>query len=326
MQNPKTLGGLAALVLAVSSPVLPAATYYVSTTGSDSAAGSLANPFASLTKAVTAAAAGDTILVRGGTYNLTSTLSIGTSKNGTAAAGYTIANYAGESPVLNFSGQASGQRGIQLNANYWTVRGLTIANAKDNGINIAGSNNTLDRLVVRNNQDSGVQISASGSLTPSNNLVLNVDSYANYDPANNGENADGFAAKFRGLGAGNVFRGCRAWGNSDDGWDFWGAEKGVTVENSWSFKNGFNNFGDTDWQGDGNGLKLGHDSGQHVLRNNLVWGNRLNGIDVNGNALRRRRPERHRAWRHAVQQHRLQQRGRQERLQLQFRRGLRTRA
>src|SRR5207247_4630090 len=36
--------------------------------------------------------------------------------------------------------------------------------------------------------------------------------------------------------------------------------------------------------GDGNGIKLGKDSGTHVLTNMLVWGNPANGIDVNGNA------------------------------------------
>ena len=38
------------------------------------------------------------------------------------------------------------------------------------------------------------------------------------------------------------------------------------------------------YQGDSNGLKLGHDSGTHVLKNLLVWGNIVNGIDINGNA------------------------------------------
>ncbi|MDB5326946.1 MAG: Pectate lyase [Phycisphaerales bacterium] len=274
---------LSLLAAAAASPA--ATTYYVSTTGNDSAAGALATPFATLTKAISKAVAGDTILMRGGTYTLSSTVSIGSTKNGTAAAPYTIANFTGETPVLDFTPQAAGARGVQLDGNYWNIRGLTVANAKDNGINISGSNNLIDRVVLHNNQDSGLQISASGTRTPSNNLIVNSDSYANYDPANHGENADGFVAKFRGLGAGNVFRGVRAWGNSDDGFDFWGAESGVTVENSMSFKNGFNTFSDTAWAGDGNGLKLGHDSGTHVLRNNLIWGNRLNGIDVNGNAL-----------------------------------------
>lgn len=270
--------------LLTTAPFGFATTWQVATTGSDSANG-ITLPYATLSKAISSAVAGDTILVHGGTYTLGSTLSISSSKNGTAAKPFTIAAFGDGTPTLDFSTQAAGARGVQLDGNYWNISGLTIANAKDNGMHITGSNNVINRLVLRNNQDSGLQLSGSGSRLPSNNLILNTDSYNNYDPANNGENADGFAAKFRGLGAGNVFRGVRAWGNSDDGFDFWGAENGLTVENSLSFKNGFNIFGDTNWQGDGNGLKLGHDSGQHLLRNNVIWGNRLNGIDVNGNAL-----------------------------------------
>ena len=173
---------------------------------------------------------------------------------------------------------------MQLNGSYWNIKGLTIQNAKDNGINIQGSYNVINQVRLTGNQDSGLQISGSSSQHPSNNLILNTDSFANYDPQANGENADGFAAKFRDIGQGNVFSGVRAWGNSDDGFDFWEARYGVTVVNSWSFKNGFNNFGDTNFQGDGNGVKLGHDSGTHLVQNVLAWGNRLNGIDVNGNA------------------------------------------
>ena len=102
-------------------------------------------------------------------------------------------------------------------------------------------------------------------------------------PHNHGENAHGFAAKFENLGPGNVFQGDRAWGNSDDGWDFWEAASEITVE-ILSFKNGINIWGDTSYAGDGNGIKLGHDSGTHYLHNMLVWDNPANGVDVNGNA------------------------------------------
>ena len=272
---------------ALSSTMAKANTYYVSTTGSDSAAGALATPFATLTKAISKATAGDTILMRGGTYTLSSTVSISSSKNGTAALPYTIANFTGETPVLDFTPQAfsSSARGIQVDGSYWNIRGLTVANAKDNGISISGSNNVMDRLVLHGNQDTGLQIAGSGTRTPGNNLIVNCDSYANYDPVTNGENADGFGAKFRGLGDGNVFKYDRAWGNADDGWDFYGADKGSTLIGCMAYKNGYNNFGDTNFQGDGNGFKLGHDSGPHVLQNNLAFGNRLNGFDVNGNSL-----------------------------------------
>jgi hypothetical protein len=45
-----------------------AATYYVAATGNDSNVGSLALPWATLSKANQAISAGDTVIVRGGTY------------------------------------------------------------------------------------------------------------------------------------------------------------------------------------------------------------------------------------------------------------------
>jgi autotransporter-associated beta strand protein len=281
---------LMAMVLIVgaglfSSGALAAEYYIAPTGGSDTASsGTLANPFATFSYAIGRLTPGDTLYVRGGTYDLSSKISISSSKSGTETLPYTLAAYQSELPILDFSGESSGAQGIQLDGNYWTIQGLTIQNARDSGILIRGSYNLINQLTLTSNQDSGLQISGSGSLHPSNNLILNTDSYANYDAANHGENADGFAAKFRDLGTGNVFRGVRAWGNSDDGFDFWEAACGVTVENSWAFNNGFNNWGDTAWAGDGNGVKLGHDSGTHLIQNVVVWGNRLNGIDVNGNA------------------------------------------
>ena len=52
--------------------VAPYNTYYVSTTGSDSNRGNVNLPFATVEKAVSVAKPGDTIYVRGGTYELAS--------------------------------------------------------------------------------------------------------------------------------------------------------------------------------------------------------------------------------------------------------------
>ena len=131
--------------------------------------------------------------------------------------------YPGETPILDFAGQAenSSNRGIQINnsANYWQLKGLTIQNAGDNGLYTEGDYGVFDQIVTRYNRDSGFQLHTSASY----NLVLNCDSYENYDPGNRGENADGFAVKSPTVGPGNIFRGDRAWGNSDDGWDMFGA-------------------------------------------------------------------------------------------------------
>lgn len=260
------------------------AEYYVAPTGgSDSNNGSLASPFASFGKAIGLVAPGDTIFARGGTYNLASRITI--DKPGAADNPINLFAYPGETPILDFAAQATGSsnRGMQLTdkANWWHFKGLTIQNAGDNGFYTEGDDGVFEQLVTRWNEDSGLQLHG----TATRNLVLNCDSYGNYDAANGGENADGFAAKFENLGPGNVIRGSRAWGNSDDGWDMWNGFNGVLVENSWSFANGFNNWNDSSFQGDGTGFKLGHDSGPHVLVNVLAWGNAHNGIDINGNGI-----------------------------------------
>lgn len=263
-------------------------TYYVAPTTSGTANGSIDHPFTSFTTAINTAVAGDTIYVRGGTYNLSSTVNISAGKSGTAANPYSLLAYPGEAPILDFRGEAysatnSGQKGLNLNGSYWRVKGLTIQYAADNGVAIGGSNNVVEQVVARQNQDSGFIISGTN---PSNNLILNCDSYGNYDFGAGGENADGFAVKFRGIGPGNVISGARAFDNSDDGFDFWQAENGVSVINSWAFHNGvaavFNS--PAGFAGDGNGIKLGHDSGTHSLRNMLVFSNPANGVDINGNA------------------------------------------
>lgn len=260
-----------------------AAEYYIAPDGSDAGSGAINSPWGTFDYAISQINSGDTLYARGGTYDLASRIRI--QKGGVSGSPINLWAYPGETPVLDFASNASSSdRGIQLERDWWNLKGLIIQNAPDNGVWVSGSNNVFDQLVLRWNGDSGLQLSGSGSRRPSNNLIVNTDSYENYDPQNHGENADGFAAKFRELGPGNVFRGNRAWGNSDDGWDFWAGANGVTVEDSWAFENGYNLWNDPAFAGDGNGLKLGKDSGPHVLTNVLVWGHPSNGVDVNGNA------------------------------------------
>jgi len=81
--------------------ILPAialgADYYVAPNGSDTAPGTLQQPFATLTKAATVLQPGDTCWLRGGRYGETVTLSA----SGTADAPITIAAYPGEVPLLD---------------------------------------------------------------------------------------------------------------------------------------------------------------------------------------------------------------------------------
>jgi hypothetical protein len=91
-----------------------ATTYFVATNGNDSYDGkSEGSAFQSITKAISIVAAGDIIYVRAGTYTLTSTISI--TKSGSEASLFNLMAYPGEAqPLLDFSTQAFGSRGISL--------------------------------------------------------------------------------------------------------------------------------------------------------------------------------------------------------------------
>ena len=203
----------------------------------------MASPFKTITAAHARVTAGGTIWLLSGTNMQTATNSI--SKSGTASAHIRVQAVAGGTrPVLDFSGQAFGSsnRGIDVKGDYWEFRGFEIKNAGDNCIGISGSNNTFDQLVIHGCGDTGLQITASssdatndaqGRQQPGAQLRLVREP----DQPTNGENADGFAAKLR-IGPGNVFRGCRAWNNADDGWDFFASDDVVTIDNCWAFLNG----------------------------------------------------------------------------------------
>ncbi len=183
-------------------------------------------------------ASGATIWVMDGTYKYTATQKIGSTKLGTAAGPYNVFAVAGAKPVFDFSALPvdAKSRGIQVQGDYWHVKGITVTKAGDAGIFVMGNNNTIEQCISHANADMGIAIgvNSSRSGTPANNLILNCDSYQNNDTANGGENADGFGAKKNTGGSGNVFRGCRAWDNSDDGFDFYGWAPAITVDNCWA--------------------------------------------------------------------------------------------
>ena len=60
------------------------------------------------------------------------------------------------------------------------------------------------------------------------------------------------------------------------------------IDNSWAFDNGVDPDPDipVPFNGDGNGFKLGHDSGAHVLVRVAAWDHPQNGIDINGNGYK----------------------------------------
>lgn len=243
-----------------------------------------------LASAVSYVKPGQTVVLAEGTYFIENSkgLIIERGNSGTAKARKTFTVEDGKRAILNFS---TSKGGMQIWGDYWTIENIDVCNTADNvkGVQVAGNYNVLNRVDSYLNGDTGIQISGQSSETfekwPHDNLILNCTSYGNCDSAQN--NADGFAAKLT-TGNGNIFRGCIAYCNIDDGWDLFAKiESGpigtVVVEDCIAYENGHKLDGTGN--GDGNGFKLGGDgiAVAHVLRNSISFNNGMSGVTSNSN-------------------------------------------
>lgn len=258
---------------------------------------SIENPMGDPVSAIGKLEAGDTLYVRGGMYALSQTIKV--NRSGTKDHRICVFAYENEKPVFDFSGQnltdettAKASRGIlhNIGANYWHYRGLEIANAADNGMKLEGSFCVVELCTFHGCGDTGLQQGfgkgSNGENTRNQNflygrynIIVNCDSYDNYDTWSGGGDADGFAIKLF-PGPGNEFHGCRAWNNSDDAWDLYYTNFPVLVENCWALKSGVN-------KGNGNGFKMGGckqggtSVGAHVFMNCVAAFNLKKGFDQN---------------------------------------------
>ncbi|NEB01380.1 right-handed parallel beta-helix repeat-containing protein [Streptomyces sp. SID13726] len=235
---------------------------------------------AHLESAVRNATAGTTIQVRAGTYTPTATLK--STANGTRSARITLRAHGNEKVRIDGSGLPGGSWLAGIDGDYWTVQDLTFQNSPAQGFVATSSvGGIFKNLVTVDNGDSGFTLRGDGT---SGNLVQNLDSHGNYDPAGHGRNADGIAVKF-GSGTGNRITGARLYDNSDDGIDLWQFSSPVTVEHSWAFGNGRNRWGDSAFEGNGNGFELGGGgvAVAHLVNDNAAWDNTLNGFTENSN-------------------------------------------
>ncbi|MEO5769727.1 MAG: MYXO-CTERM sorting domain-containing protein, partial [Polyangia bacterium] len=287
-----------------------AATYYVAPTGNNSNPGTIDQPFATMARGQQAAAAGDTVYLRGGTYKFvsgTDANAIMLNKSGTSGNPIKYWAYQTEVPVFDFSGMTALARitGIRVTASWVHLKGLEVKLVPQNittqneswGIyNDGGDSNVYEMLNLHHNMGPGFFLGSGG-----HNLILNCDSHHNYDPkskAGDGENADGFGCHPKAGDVGNVFRGIRAWWNTDDGYDSINAFESCLVENSWAWLNGYlpdkmvEPMRDPSLPpGNGNGFKLGGygingtnspaSPPRHTIRFSVAFLNRFAGFFAN---------------------------------------------
>jgi hypothetical protein len=250
--------------------IASAATYYVSPTGSDQQPGTKEQPFATIQRAQAFLKPGDTVLIRGGVYKMTeaniskrrriwayvTTLD----KSGTKDQRIQYWAYPGEKPIFDFSAvKPAGHRVIafQVNGSWLHLKGLEVTgvqvtitrHTQSECFSNRGSHNIYEQLVMRDGMAIGIYLTEG-----SHNLFLNCDAYRNYDNVSEngkGGNTDGFGCHPDRGSVGNLFRGCRAWSNSDDGFDLISARESVIFDRCWAMYNGLGT------PGDGNGFKAG---------------------------------------------------------------------
>ncbi len=276
-------GSVTSSVAVLGMESLVAGAFYVSVTnGNDSNPGTLASPFKTISKGLSMISGGGMVYLRSGTYLQPTKLSL-SGTGGSPVVSKRLWAYPGDTVTVDCTGNTSD--GIGISGRYYHLKRLTVMKAGHNGINISGNTNVVEHCVVRDNGNTGLHLTGSSAPGPSGNLILNCDAFLNYDPPIGG-NADGFSAKWD-IGPGNVFRGCRAWWNSDDGWDLWMGTNPVLIDQSWAFYNGTNYWNDPAFDGNGQGFKLGGNyiGAPHRLMRSVAFRNESNGVDQNNNIL-----------------------------------------
>lgn len=289
-----------------------AADYYVSPTGNNSNPGTIDAPFATLKQAISKATAGTTIYLREGTYKPTEDEIMGYQESnlyacvynltasGSASRPITITGYEDEKAVIDLSLVKPKDKrvsGFYVKGNYWRLRKFDIVgiqvtitgHTQSENISMrGGSNCIIEQVNIHDGMGIGIYFTRG-----SNNLVLNCDAYNNYDPVSEngaGGNCDGFGFHLNSAShANNVIRGCRAWRNSDDGYDLITNYASVTLDSCWAWENGYD--ANLNSRGDGTGIKGGGygmgtlsktiDAPRNIIKNCIAWKNKQNGIYAN---------------------------------------------
>jgi hypothetical protein len=263
-----------ALILFSVCQVALGAVFHMAPDGDDAAPGTRERPFASLRKAQAAASPGDTVFIKGGIYQMKESdiaqrdgflaSIILLDKNGARDRPIRYFAEPGGRPVFDCSQVTP--RGLRISAfrvraSWIHLRGISITGVQVTAtghtqsicVENFGDHNLYENLAMHDGQAIGLFITRGAD-----NLVLNCDAYRNHDHTSGnrkGGNTDGFGCHVERRGANNIFRGCRAWFNSDDGFDCINHNDAVVFENCWAMYNGYSV--DFTALGDGHGFKAG---------------------------------------------------------------------
>ena len=134
--------------------------YYVSPSGSDGNAGTLASPWRTINTSVGKLKAGDTLNVRGGTYVEVVSVNV----SGTATSPITIMAYPGELPIIDGQNRlptTDWTALVAIEGNYINMSGFEVKNSGayySSGLNISGAHNIASKFNVHHAQENGILI------------------------------------------------------------------------------------------------------------------------------------------------------------------------
>ena len=318
------------LVLLLLSPFSNAmsAVYFVSPNGSDGNRGTKDQSYLTIQKAQSVVNPGDTVYIRGGVYQMTESQiaqkrgiwAFVTLLDKSGEKGKPIRYWAfpGEKPVFDYSlvkPEYCRVFAFQVNGSWIHLKGFDVtgvqvtilSHTQSECFDNQGSNNIFEQLNMHDGQAIGFYLKRG-----SDNLILNCDAYRNWDftsEGGRGGNTDGFGCHPTQGGSGNIFKGCRAWFNSDDGYDCINSSESVVFDHCWAFYNGFTP--DFVSRGDGNGFKVGGHGANpnvtelpnpmpsHTTQFCLAYRNKANGFYANHHVLTGSRWFNNTAWRNS---------------------------
>lgn len=192
------------LFLLVFPVSVQAATYYVSSSGSDANPGLQTSPWRTIQKAANTLNSGNTVIVLAGTYGE----KVSVSRSGI---------------IFRASGLVN-MKGFYITGNNITVKGFSITNlnnTEENGIDARGSNIVIEQNIINDVPSNGIEVRGSNSIIKNNivsrgrnagifiagqnNLIENNDVSKIIQPKPHSSGGDANCMSF--FGSGHIFRG-----------------------------------------------------------------------------------------------------------------------
>ncbi|MGH7993532.1 MAG: right-handed parallel beta-helix repeat-containing protein, partial [Limisphaerales bacterium] len=298
MQFNRVVGKLCLLLLITALTGAQAATFYVSTAGSDSNPGTATQPFRTITYAYSLAGPGTTILVAPGTYtDYQSGWGLHLGSSGTASSPIVLESQVRGGAIIDGQFASDRNKSIYLDGSYNVIEGFVITRAPNTGIFVVGnSNQILDNEIYNNGTQGSTDPEGqgiysdegtSGNVYDGNYIHDNGYAGSNLDHglylcgqnevvinnvvirnASRGLQIAGYAPVSNMKVYNNVF----AW-NGGDGITVWMAMNGVDIRNNIIYNN--NRDGVEFWAATGSGVVMDH---------NLIYGNVLGNYTSFSNA------------------------------------------